>query len=164
MSTKGTKAPRHGLVSTRVYKIYENMMNRCRNPNADNYQYYGGRGITVCGEWLGRPVEFYAWAITNGYQPGLTLDRINGDEGYCPGNCRWATLSEQMNNTRNNRLITVAGETHTMMEWARIKNVPYKTLAQRVYRGSEGEDLFVPLGEGRRGRKPWNYGLKKIMD
>lgn len=90
---------RHGLHKTRIYRIWEGMKRRCQTPSVHNFRDYGGRGITVCDEWQ-EFVPFYEWAINNGYSEELTLDRIDVNGNYEPGNCRWATWSEQSRNKR----------------------------------------------------------------
>lgn len=88
---------------TRLYRIWLNMNNRCNNKRDQNYENYGGRGITVCDEWRQNYMAFRDWALSNGYDEELTLDRINNDEGYRPDNCRWETLKQQANNRRKRR-------------------------------------------------------------
>jgi hypothetical protein len=89
----------HGESSTRLYGIWCRMRMRCTNPNASDYEYYGGRGITVCSEWSNY-TTFAKWARENGYSDELTIDRINNDVGYSPDNCQWVTWQDQAQNRR----------------------------------------------------------------
>ena len=76
----------------------EGIMERCSNPNNTNYKRYGGRGITMCQEWVDSPQAFVDWALANGFSPELQIDRIDNDKGYSPDNCRWVTARDNMRN------------------------------------------------------------------
>lgn len=90
----------HEWTGTRLYRIWGAMKSRCYNPKQRNYKHYGGRGITICDEWLYDFVAFRDWALANGYCEDLTIDRIDNDKGYSPDNCRWTTMKEQRLNQR----------------------------------------------------------------
>ena len=90
------------------------MKDRCYNKHNKCFSLYGERGISICAEWLSDFNAFYSWAMTNGYNDSLTIDRINNDKCYCPENCRWVTQAEQCNNERRNVFITYKGETRTV--------------------------------------------------
>ena len=119
----------HGLSNTREYKAWGQMIQRCTNPNNPDYHYYGERGIQVCRRW--RKFENFL-ADMGPCPPGLTLDRKNNDKNYSPSNCRWATRKTQMRNTRNTNLITHAGVTLCVSDWARRENVSRNAITQRV--------------------------------
>ena len=122
----------HGKRNTPLYDVWCNIKQRCYNKNNNAYEYYGAENKTVCDEWLNDFQAFYNWAMQNGYKEGLTIERIDGNIGYTPKNCRWATKREQANNRRTNHFVTYNGETHTMAEWARIKEINYNKLKQRI--------------------------------
>lgn len=95
------KATKHGEASAPLYHVLRAMHQRCENPKAHDYQWYGALGVTVCDEWkLTEYPIFKAWALANGYRPGLTIDRIDPSKGYSPDNCRWITIAEQQRNRR----------------------------------------------------------------
>lgn len=91
----------HGLTNTRLYKIFTNMKQRCYNSNDPKYKFYGGKGITICNDWLENFQSFYDWAMDNGYKENLTIDRINSDNGYSPDNCRWISMLENIKHRSN---------------------------------------------------------------
>lgn len=127
----------HGKRGTRLYAIWNNMKGRCRNPQNREYPRYGGRGISVCDEWLNDFQAFYDWAMENGYDETAprgqcTIDRIDNDGNYCPENCRWTTAREQANNTRRTRFIELDGERHSVTEWARRLGMNQSTLNMRL--------------------------------
>ena len=135
-----------GGKKTRLNKIYAHMKTRCYNSKSDNYQYYGARGITICNEWLNTERKngansatkgykaFEKWALENGYADNLTIDRIDVNKGYCPGNCRWVTRKVQQNNTRRNHLLTYKGVTKNITEWAEITGISVTALTKRIRR------------------------------
>ena len=124
----------HGLSGEAIYAVWHTMIQRCENPNNEMYKYYGGRGISVCEEWHKFEV-FYAWAIRSGYAKGLTIERKNVDGDYCPENCTWITMKEQMRNKRN----VVLYEGKTQNEWVRDLGVSRATLFR--YRQKHNCDL-----------------------
>lgn len=105
---------------------------RCNNPKIRGYRWYGARGIVVCGAWQDFE-KFYRWAMKNGYEPGLTIDRIDNDGPYSPKNCRWVSRRQNLFN-RFEKPLTAFGETKQMIEWAEDPRcvVPFKTLWKRV--------------------------------
>lgn len=155
MRSKAFYALPRGYTRTPLYRSYHDMIDRCTLPTKSNFKHYGGRGIKVCDEWKDEYLTFYEWAIANGYQEGLQLDRIDNDGDYCPGNCRWADKVTQENNKRTNHRIEFNGENHTVTEWARIKGLRKGTILGRIKRGwSIEEVLNAPLGQRRTNAKP----------
>lgn len=124
----------HGQKGTRLYRIWVGMKTRCFNPRVREYPRYGGRGITVCDAWMDF-AAFHRWALANGYQDDLTIERIDNDGPYSPENCRWIPLGEQARNRRNNRLLTYGGETKPLSEWAEIFGISVQALWGRLRRG-----------------------------
>ena len=132
---------KHKMSGTRIYETWQDMKRRCYNKQSARYDRYGGRGITVCDEWLNNFQSFYDWAISNGYSDDLTIDRIDNDGNYEPSNCRWSTAKEQCNNRGSNINITIGNATKSLMCWCEIFNVDYKKVYARYKRnGYEGID------------------------
>lgn len=113
--TQIESATKHGQRNTRLYQIWVGMRRRCRDINHANYPNYGGRGIRVCDEWQDFE-EFYRWALANGYNNDLSIDRIDVNGDYTPLNCRWASAKVQSNNRRSTRYVTVYGEKLSVMD------------------------------------------------
>ena len=146
-----TNFTKHGLESTRLYDIWRDMRLRCYDERNISYNRYGGRGITICDEWKEDVKAFYDWAIKNGYNDGLTIERIDNDGNYSPENCRWATVKEQANNRRSNVLVTHKGKTQTMKEWANEVGTPYKVVWARMQKlgWSVERALTDPVRKGK---------------
>ena len=132
--TNLTANHRHKMSGTRIYETWQDMKRRCYNKQNVRYDRYGGRGITVCEEWLNNFQSFYDWAIRNGYSDDLTIDRIDNDGNYEPSNCRWSTVKEQCNNRSSNINITIGNATKSLMSWCEIFNVDYKKVHARYQR------------------------------
>ena len=128
---------------------------RCYNKNNKRYNRYGGRGITVCAEWKDSFLAFYEWALENGYNDSLTLDRINVDGNYSAQNCRWIPASEQMFNTSRNHFITMDGETKTMTEWANEYGLTCDLVKDRITKLHWSEEEAIKTPKLRMGGKRW---------
>ena len=135
----------HGKTHTRLYNIYTSMKYRCYYPKHKSYIYYGAKGVTICKEWLDDFMNFYNWAIENGYRDDLTIDRIDVEGDYEPGNCRWATREQQANNKSVTIYITYNGKTHTISEWSKLLKIKHDTIYARLKRGHDIEDVLKPI-------------------
>ena len=138
-----------GESHTPLFQIWQSMINRCTKPNAQNYKYYGGRGIQVCDDWID-PINGYflfkGWALTNGYEDGLSIERIDYDGNYTPENCKWIPLNEQSKNTRRAHKLTFNGKTMCLTDWAKEFKINRGTLTSRLKRGMSVEDaLTIPV-------------------
>lgn len=135
----------HGMSDSPAYRSWRCMMSRCYNDKDIGWKSYGGRGIKVCDEWH----DFLGFVADMG-QPleGMSIDRVNTDGDYAPGNCRWADRVTQSNNKRNNRRIAFDGEEKTLTEWARKIEVSPETLKRRLDKGWPiDRALSTPVGE-----------------
>jgi len=128
------KATKHGLSTHQIHTIHKNMLQRCYNPNRPDYKHYGGRGIEVCEEWKNSLEVFYQWATTNGYEPGLSIERNNVDGNYEPANCKWIPKADQVNNRRNTIRITLEGIEKTLSEWCIFYNVKHSRMLALYHR------------------------------
>lgn len=127
------------------------MKSRCYNRNNSFYKNYGGRGITICEEWLGHPDVFIKWALNNGWKPGLTIDRIDVNDIYKPSNCRWVTKKIQSNNTTRSVIISFNGKTMTATEWSIQNGWDKHLVGWRIRNGWSIENaLTIPPKLGNR--------------
>lgn len=132
----------HGGFGHPLYRTWFSMTHRCHNPNAPGYRNYGGRGIRVCDAWRNDPNRFYA-DVPLRPGPGYSIDRIDNDRGYEPGNVRWATNVQQGRNRRTNRLIAFRGETRCLMEWADRLGFTHGVLSARMRAGWDVEKMLT---------------------
>src|SRR3990167_9233467 len=118
---------KHGGFGTRLYKIWEGMKSRCLNSNRKAYKNYGGRGITICNEWL-EFIPFRDWALSNGYKENLQINRINNDGNYEPSNCDFVPIKENLRNRRNTITLEIANEIRNLYKTG---NYTQKELANK---------------------------------
>ncbi len=135
----------------RLRKIWESMHERCEYERHVQYHNYGGRGIKVCDEWS-EYIPFAKWAFRNGYADNLSIDRIDSDGMYEPDNCRWATMKEQANNKRTNRVIVYQERAYTVSELAQIIGMNATTLRERLNQGWDiSEAVEKPVRQRKKG-------------
>lgn len=129
-------------VRRRTYTTWRSMLLRCENQDNHNYPYYGGKGIKVCKRWH----DFENFVTDMGWRPvGMTLDREKSYGNYTKSNCRWATKTQQANNTSYNRKLTHKGVTLNLAQWAKRVSLPSSTIASRLRRNwSVSKTLTTP--------------------
>ncbi len=152
MAERNRQHSTHGLSKSKVYHIWRNMHQRCRNPHHTSYSRYGARGIKVCARWA----SFENFLADMGQPPddSYTLDRINTQGNYEPGNCRWATPRQQANNRNSNRYLEYGGQRRTLSEWAAITGIHPKSLSKRLEYGWTVEAaLTTPVRRTHGGSK-----------
>lgn len=126
----------------RLRSIYYGMKQRCYNENSINFKYYGGKGVAICDEWLLSFENFFDWAINNGYNENLTIDRIDSEKEYSPDNCKWSTKKEQAYNRSMSVKLTLNGRTMYMTEWAEELEIDKKILSWRYNNGWSDEEIL----------------------
>lgn len=124
------KHEKHGETGTRLHTIWKSMKYRCLTPKWKPYEWYGARGITVCDEWKNSYLAFKKWSLSNGYQEGLELERIDVNGNYEPDNCKWITHHEQTLNRRDTLYLVFidTGETLRLYDFCASNNINYHTL------------------------------------
>lgn len=148
----------HNKTNTRIYRIYRGILSRCFSPSCTAYKDYGGRGITVCEEWvspdgkMGHPakgdqgfVNFYNWSIANGYNDTLSIDRKDNDGPYAPWNCRWTTTTVQGNNKRDTKYITIDGEKLSYADTERKYSLKRGYISQKLRSGWDVDILAYSI-------------------
>ena len=135
----------HGLCNTPMHHVWLSMKGRCYCKTNKSYKNYGGRGITVCDEWIKSYRAFYEWAVSSGYKKGLSIERIDNNKGYSPDNCKWADKNEQAKNRRNVIDVTYNGKTQCLAEWARELGISRGTIKSRLDQGRSVEEAFSKI-------------------
>lgn len=136
------RATIHGYSHHPLYHVLSDMIDRCYNPNSQEYQRYGARGIKVCDEWRNDKAAFVVWALTHGYERGLQIDRVDNNLGYYPDNCRFVTNRENTNNRRNTVFVEIRGDVMPVTIASELYGVNSKTMSERYRQGYRGEDLI----------------------
>jgi hypothetical protein len=154
----------HGMAHTHIHYVWIGMKQRCYNINHKNYQHYGGRGIIICEEWKNSFENFYNWAINNGYNDNLSIDRIDVNGNYEPINCRWVDMKTQQNNKRNNHNVEIDGEIHTIAEWSKLNNIDTHTISSRVHRNHWDpiDAVTIPVGLSKEEIDNYKYIMNSI--
>ncbi len=149
-------ATKHGKYYDPVYAVWSNMKQRCGNPRHPKYPSYGGRGIAVCDSWQSFD-NFYA---DMGDPPaGLTLDRVNNDGNYEPGNCRWATALVQSRNQRRNVFVEYEGRERSINELCEERGMTYQLLYDRMHKLGWSLDRALTEPKKRQQRRAARYDL-----
>jgi len=161
---------RHKWENSRLGKIFRGIIVRCYNPNDKNYRWYGEKGIKVCQEWLDNPGKFEKWALNNGYEEFLTIDRIDPDVDYSPSNCRWIPLEENSRRAGKVNWIEVESEVLTGQQWAQKLGLGINTINKSVreYGVNKTKELISamlkepPSTKHRKSHQTWFsvYGIQ----
>lgn len=141
--SRDAHSKQNGLSKSRLYNIWRGMKKRCYTVTDKAYPNYGGRGITICNEWREEFLEFYKWAMSNGYKEKLSIDRIDNNGNYEPQNCRWVSDKSQNNNRRINHFIEYEGERFTLAEWETKTGIRQETIRRRLKNGWTVKDALT---------------------
>jgi hypothetical protein len=154
----------------RIKNIFSGMVARCYDENDKNYRWYGAKNIEVCRDWLDNPLLFEQWALENGYADNLTIDRINADQDYCPENCRWIPLEENVRRAGKVTWIEIEGNNMTGRQWADYLQLGTNTIntAIRKHGIDKTKELIramikdPPLTKQRKSHQTWFsvYGIQ----
>lgn len=126
----------------RLRVIRTNMLSRCYNKNSKDYKHYGAKGIKVCSSWRQSLASFCVWALLNGYDDGLTIDRKDGTKDYSPDNCQWVPMKVQNRNKSQTRILEIDGRKMCMKDWCEELGLKYDTVMMRVHRGMDEKEAL----------------------
>lgn len=136
----------HAKSKTPLHSKWLKIKERCYNPNAKAFEFYGKRGIAMCEEWKNNFESFEKWALDNGYSSGLTIERLDNNKGYNPDNCKWIPFEEQANNRRSTIWVEWNGKTQNLTQWADELGINRGTLSSRYNRENlRPPELFKPV-------------------
>lgn len=154
----------------RIKKIFNKMVERCYSDKSKNYRYYGAKGIHICDEWLNNPILFEEWSLQNGYKDNLTIDRIDSNKDYCPENCRWIPLEENVRRAGRVTWIEIDGKNMTGRQWADYLQIGTNTIntAIREHGIDKAKELILamlkdpPSTKHRKSNQTWfhTYGIQ----
>lgn len=136
----------HGT-ETRLRSIYDGMVARCYDTKDKSYRWYGAKGIKICNDWLNDHMKFVEWALNNGYESNLSIERIDEDKDYCPENCTWISLSENAKYKTTTNYIIVNGECHSGRDWSEILGLGPNTI--NTIKRDYGEKIVINFIEAR---------------
>lgn len=152
----------HKMSGTRPYRIWAGIKKRCNNKNFHHYEYYGGRGISYDNKW--KTFEGFWEDMQDGYSEDLTIDRIDRNGNYTKENCRWATLSEQMNNHGHCKFVEINGDTKSTSDWCRYFGISVNTVYSRVQKGmTHYEAITTPIRRNENVKSISEKGCKKTQ-
>ncbi len=157
---KRNAAKTHGGHGDRLCRLRGDVIQRCTNSKNPGYRNYGGRGITVCQEWRDSYEAFRDWALANGYQDELTIERVDVNGNYEPSNCEWIPRLDQWKNLRKTVRLTAFGETKNIRDWAKDPRCTVN-VNSLYYRANQGWDAATaitipptPPNKRRKKRQP----------
>jgi len=151
----------HGKSKHPLFDLWNDIKKRCFNNNCKAYPNYGGRGITICNEWVIDFMIFYDWAMANGWEKGLEIDRINNDGNYEPNNCRFVSREVNVNNRRTTRLISINNETKSLAQWAHQYKISPLALHSRLKNNWDIMDALTMPIQMKGGNNSYADRLKR---
>lgn len=146
----------------RLYSIWNNIIGRTECKNSPQYKYYGKRGIIICSEWRNSYLAFKEWAMSNGYDDSLTIDRIDVNGNYEPNNCRWVDMKQQARNTHRNRYFTINGVTKCLQDWCEYYKINRNTVVKRLRNNWNIERALTQPVKKQNHYSQYTYELKDV--